>query len=106
MNNKQKFLDIVLSHATIILGVIFLLFIILDNINTAMNFLSSTQSKLLLFMFCAFAVTGALRLIIRIHKSSVNEWKERDNEELQKLTLQNGDNEKEESIWADFLKHK
>ena len=50
--SKLRFL---LSHLTLILALMFLVFLILDQFNPLMNFIDNSVSQLLLALFCASA---------------------------------------------------
>ncbi len=71
-----KFLNLwaFLSHANIILGVMFAVFFVLDRANPGMEFLTSNISKWLLLAFCLCAIlNGALDAVSIFRKRKYQE---------------------------------
>lgn len=48
------------SHASIILSVVFLVFFVIDRFNPAMSFIGCDLSDWLLMIFCVFALTNGI----------------------------------------------
>ena len=55
----KKFLA-VLSHLTVILGLMFLVFLVLDQFNPMMNFVDNHISRILLSALCVCGITRSI----------------------------------------------
>ena len=58
-----------LTHATIVLSVVFLVFFCIDRVNPAMEFIGSDISDWLLFVFCVVALFSSILAAVHLFKS-------------------------------------
>ncbi|MBQ9949354.1 MAG: hypothetical protein IJO93_01375 [Clostridia bacterium] len=75
--SKKELFDIVTTHGSIVLGIVFLVLVRLDMINPAMNFVSSSEGQFLLTIFCIFALITSVKNAAGIHKQRLKNWKEK-----------------------------
>lgn len=71
------------AHATIILSAMFIIFLIIDSYNPMMEFISSSISKKLLFIFCVFSMTTSIwtaKFTFKRRKRLLAEERQRANE--------------------------
>ena len=61
----MKLLEKLLPHIVIDMSVCFLVFLVLNNFNPMMAFLSNKYSRVLLVIFCVSALAESIVLIIR-----------------------------------------
>ena len=59
----------IVPHIIIILSGIFIVFLILDNYNPTMNFISNTISIKLLWVFCILSIVNSVFLVISSRKA-------------------------------------
>lgn len=57
---KVKAFWVFLTHATIVLSVVFLVFFVIDRVNPAMMFIGSDISDWLLCIFCVIALVSSI----------------------------------------------
>lgn len=60
-------LQAVLPHACIVLSLMFLVFLVLDDYNPMMDFLTNPISKALLAALCAASIAVSVLLILNLH---------------------------------------
>ena len=65
---KKYKLRTLLTHATIVLSVVFLVFFIIDRVNPAMEFIGSDISDLLLCIFCLVALLSSILVAVKLYK--------------------------------------
>ncbi len=64
---KKIIFQTVIAHATIVLALCFAVLLILDSFNPYMEFISSSQSKKLLVLFCIFAFFNGVGSAIHVY---------------------------------------
>ena len=62
---KKKFIKFIIPNLIIVLAGIILMFILLDNLNPAMNFLSNKLSMKLLIFYCFVSIFNSIVLLIK-----------------------------------------
>ncbi len=67
---KQKAFWAFLTHATIVLSVVFLVFFIIDRVNPAMMFIGSDISDWLLFAFSVIALVSSILTAVYLYRYS------------------------------------
>lgn len=65
---KKHGLWAVLTHATIVLSVVFLVFFCIDRVNPAMEFIGCDISDWLLGVFCLIALTSSILAAAHLYK--------------------------------------
>ncbi|NTU89542.1 MAG: hypothetical protein HGA54_06525 [Actinobacteria bacterium] len=61
----MKTITKILPHITLILAVMFIVFLVLDNYNPTMNFVNNDISVVLLWILCGTALVNALLLMVK-----------------------------------------
>ena len=57
-----------LTHTTIVLSIVFLVFFAIDRVNPAMEFIGSDISDLLLCIFCLVALLSSILVAVKLYK--------------------------------------
>ncbi|HWS29013.1 MAG TPA: hypothetical protein VN512_02750 [Clostridia bacterium] len=65
---KKYMLRTLLTHATIVLSVVFLVFFCIDRFNPAMEFIGSDISDWLLCAFCVIALLSSILSAVQLYK--------------------------------------
>ena len=65
---KKYRLRVLLTHTTIILSVVFLVFFCIDRYNPAMEFIGSDISDWLLCVFCVIALLSSILTAVHLYK--------------------------------------
>lgn len=65
---KKHRLHSLLTHATIVLSIVFLVFFAIDRVNPAMEFIGSDISDWLLCMFCVIALLSSILAAVHLYK--------------------------------------
>ena len=65
---KKYMLRTLLTHATIVLSVVFLVFFCIDRVNPAMEFIGSDISDWLLCAFCVIALLSSILSAVQLYK--------------------------------------
>ncbi|MCE5234734.1 MAG: hypothetical protein ABFC62_11375 [Clostridiaceae bacterium] len=65
---KRYGLWIVLTHATIVLSIVFFVFFCIDRVNPAMEFIGSDISDWLLGAFCLIALASSIFAAVHLYK--------------------------------------
>lgn len=74
----MKYLIKLLPHLIIILSVVFMVFLILDEYNPTMNFISNEISEVMLWVLCIASVVNAI-IMIAVSRSHKSEYQSRKN---------------------------
>ena len=78
---KKIIFQTVLAHATIVLALVFAVLLILDGFNPYMEFISSSQSKTLLVVFCIFAFFNGISSAIRVYGIHKKRYRKQKNDD-------------------------
>ncbi len=65
---KGRFFETLLTHATIVLSVVFLVFFVIDRFNPAMEFIGSELSDWLLCAFCVCAFLSSVLAAVSLYR--------------------------------------
>jgi hypothetical protein len=65
---KKYKLRTFLTHAAIVLSVVFLVFFVIDRFNPAMEFIGSDISDWLLCVFCVIALVSSILTAVHLYK--------------------------------------
>ena len=68
--NKRRF-NVIIAHSSIILSVVFIVLLIIDSINPAMDFIASDQSHCLLWIFCIVSFLNGFGAAVRLYKRPI-----------------------------------
>ena len=70
----MKRMKVILPHAGIVLSLMFMVFLVLDDYNPMMNFLTNSLSIVLLGVFCLISFVNSIFVISMTRRSK--EWKQ------------------------------
>ena len=73
---KAKWIWFGLTHGTLVLSIVFLVFFCIDRVNPMMEFIGSDLSDWLLMVFCCFALLSSIFSAVRLFKDRSAEIKE------------------------------
>lgn len=65
----MKRMKVILPHAGIVLSLMFMVFLVLDDYNPMMNFLTNSISTVLLGIFCLISFANSILVISRSRRS-------------------------------------
>ena len=65
----MKRVKVILPHACIVLSLMFMVFLVLDDYNPMMNFLTNSLSSVLLGVFCLISFVNSILVISTTRKS-------------------------------------
>lgn len=69
-----------LPHLTLILSVLFIVFLILDQFNPTMNFVSNEISENMLWVLCVSAIVNTVVMIVRDRRADEKPTQEEESE--------------------------